>query len=254
VLAAQKVGGDLSAAVERNGAFNYAESVRNTGAIRDAIAQASLENRSHADIIMVEQARGARELEFRLADYSRQGQVQAANGLTDLYKVKGDLERQAAENAAAAARDMALISRDVLSSRSDILRQASENTGVIQLEALKNKGDLINQANHNHNDLKDKINLINTDNIRDDRNGFRLENTFLKYADYPHHDHHDHHHGHHHGHHHHEDWRRDDWRDIPPHIRRGENIGVYNNVYSSNSDRERFVIGNPPVINPVGPL
>ena len=203
-------------------------------------------------------------MEFRLADYSRQGQVQAATALTDLYKVKGDLEKQASEHAAATARDLALLTRDVLNSRSDIMRQASENTGVIQLEALKNKADLTHQATHNHDDIKEKLNTINTDNIRDDRNDFRIENTFLKYAGYPHHhghhhDHHGHHseHFYHHGHHDHHHGHHEGWREYgsPQRFRRerGENIGVYNNVYSSNSDRERFAVGNQPII-PGGPV
>jgi hypothetical protein len=180
-------------ATERNGTMNLAETIRNSGQIRDLINHQSSENRNQLQNIAMQQfqlakesALAAKETDLKVAESAFKTQQQTAAILTDMGRIKSELERQAADNAAMAARDMALLSRDILTSKGEIMKQASDNTAAIQLEALKNKDSLSCQIHSSY----DKLVGLNTDRIRDNLNDYRAENVGLRYGDWHHHRHH----------------------------------------------------------------
>jgi hypothetical protein len=179
-------------ATERNGTMNLAETIRNSGQIRDLINHQSAESRNQLQNIAMQQfqlskeaALASKETDLRVAESAFKTQQQTANILTDMGRLKSDLERQAADNAAMAARDMALLSRDILTSKGEIMKQASDNTASIQMEALKNKEGLSCQIHSSY----DRLVGLNTDRIRDNLNDYRAENVGLRYGDW-HHRHH----------------------------------------------------------------
>jgi hypothetical protein len=192
MTAVERNGVQNSLTTERTGTQNLAETIRNSGQIRDLINHQSSESRNsiqmlasqHAQISK-ETALAAKETDLRVAESAFKTQQQTAAILNDMGKMKSDLERQAAENSALAARDMAALSRDVLIGRGEILKSIGDSTSAIQIEALKSK-DALGQQIHC---AYDKLVGLNTDRIRDNLSDFRAENIGLKYGDWHHHRH-----------------------------------------------------------------
>ncbi len=195
ISSVERNGSQGTMATERNGTMNLAETIRNSGQIRDLINHQSSENRTQLQNLAMQQfqlgketALAAKETDLKVAESAFKTQQQTAAILNDMGRMKSELERQAADNAAMAARDMALLSRDILTSKGEIMKQASDNTAAIQLEALKNKDSLSCQIHSSY----DKLVGLNTERIRDNLNDYRAENVGLRYGDWHHHRHHHH--------------------------------------------------------------
>jgi hypothetical protein len=155
-----------------------------------------------------------KESDLRMADYQRMNNDNANHTNIELLKMKNDLEKQASDNANASA-------RDILNTRADILRQNLENTMAIQTEALKNKDSLSSKMSECCCEIKQKIDTVESNRLRDFLVEQRVENTILRHRSPERHHHH----------HRYDDNDRGD--------RRGRGGGYENYNYNFNYDPRR---------------
>ena len=120
---------------------------------------------------------------LRMADYQRLNNDNSHQTNLELLKMKNDLEKQASDNANASA-------RDILNTRADILRQNLENTMSIQTEALKNKDNLSSKMMECCCEIKQKIDTVESNRLRDFLVEQRVENSILRHKSPERHHHH----------------------------------------------------------------
>lgn len=127
-----------------------------------------------------------KESDLRMADYQRLNSDNSNRTSLELLKMKADLEKQASDNANASA-------RDVLTTRADILRQNLENTMAIQTEALKNKDSISSKMMECCCEIKQKIDTVESNRLRDGLVEQRVENAIFRHRSPDHHHRYDNH-------------------------------------------------------------
>jgi cell division septum initiation protein DivIVA len=115
-----------------------------------------------------------KDSDLRMADYQRLNNDNSNRTSLELLKMKSELEKQASDNANASA-------RDILTTRADILRQNLENTMAIQTEALKNKDSLSSKMMECCCEIKQKIDVVESNRLRDGLVEQRVENVILRH-------------------------------------------------------------------------